>query len=358
MFVRFLISFILLSASALHASPQPEELPDNAIAGFVGPSQIIGNCPKMVELMALLKRAAASPLPVLITGETGTGKELVARYIHQNSARRNNVFRAQSMATIPESLAESILFGHEKGAFSGSTGKTNGLFAQAEGGTLFLDELGEAPLALQAKLLRVMNGDGYYRVSGSELINPNVRIVAATNRRLVEEMRNKTFREDLFFRLGAMTFHLPPLRERKEDIPAIATGLVARHATGRKLTISPAAMELLEAQTWPGNIRQLEGVIESAIAFTDGDEILPSALRLESISLLRDQEEQLLGSARDWVREQDPGAMHEALEAVERQYIVWALQQNNWDPTAAAAALKLPVTKLRTKMRQYQITRP
>lgn len=358
MFVRFLLLPILLTASGLLANPKPVQVPDNAIAGFVGPSEIIGNCPKMVELMALLKRAAASPLTVLITGETGTGKELVARFIHQNSNRRSKIFRAQSMATIPESLAESILFGHEKGSFSGSTGKTDGIFAQAEGGTLFLDELGETPLALQTKLLRVMSGDGYNRVGGSEVIYPDVRIVAATNRRLVDEMRRKTFREDLFFRLGAAAFHLPPLRERKEDIPAIATGLLARHAGGRNLTISPAAMDLLVAQVWPGNIRQLEGVIESAIAFTDGNEIQPSVLRLDHMDLLIADEEQLVGSARDWVRNQDPSAMRESVEAVERQYIIWALEQNNWDPSLAAAALEMSVTKVKTKIRQYQITRP
>jgi two-component system response regulator AtoC len=358
MFVRFLLLLLLLTASVLHASPQPEDSPENAIAGFVGPSQIIGNCPKMVELMALLKRAAASPMPVLITGETGTGKELVARFIHQNSPRRGNVFRAQNMAAIPESLAESLLFGHEKGAFSGASGKTIGLFGQAEGGTLFLDELGETPLALQSKLLRVMSNGGYTRVGGHELIFPNVRIVAATNRKLADEIRRKTFREDLFYRLAAMTFHLPPLRERKEDIPAIANGLLARHAGGRPLTLSSAAIELLEAQPWPGNIRQLEGVIESAIAFTDGNEILPEALRLDQIAALSHQEEPLIASAQDWVRQQNPAAMRESLEAVERQYIIWALEQNNWDPAAAAGALKMPVAKIKTKIRQYQIIRP
>lgn len=357
MFVRFLLSLILLTASVSRASAQPE-IPENAIAGFVGPSQIIGNCPKMVELMALLKRAAASPMPVLITGETGTGKELVARFIHQNSPRRGGVFRAQNMAAIPEALAESLLFGHEKGAFSGASGKTNGLFAQAEGGTLFLDELGETPLALQSKLLRVMSDGGYTRVGGNELIFPDVRIVAATNRKLADEIRRKTFREDLYYRLAAMTFHLPPLRERQEDIPAIATGLVARHSGGRPFTISPAAMQLLEAQPWPGNIRQLEGVLESAIAFADGNEILPKDLRLDQIAAVSSPEEPLVASAQDWVRDQNPAAMQESLEAVERQYIVWALEQNDWNPAAAAAALKMPVTKLKTKIRQYQIIKP
>jgi|GEM_PF-6210231 len=358
MFVRFLLVPILLISAGLQANPEPAIVPEGAIAGFVGPSEIIGNCPKIVELMALLKRAAESPLPILVTGETGTGKELVARFIHQNSDRRNKIFRAQSMATIPEALAESILFGHEKGSFSGAVAKTNGLFAQAEGGTLFLDELGEAPLALQAKLLRVMNGDGYYRVSGTELLRPNVRIVAATNRRLVEEMRRKTFREDLFYRLGAMAFHLPALRERKEDIPLIAAGLIRRHSAGRNMTISPAAMDLLTAQPWPGNIRQLEGVLESAIVFTDGDEIRPESLRLDNMDLLVGKDEQLLDSARDWVRDQNPAAMREAVEAVERQYIVWALEQNNWDQASAAVVLEMPVTKLKTKIRQYQITQP
>lgn len=358
MFVRFLLSLLLFTASVSHASPQPGEVPESAIAGFVGPPQIIGNCPKMVELMALLKRAAASPIIILITGETGTGKELVARYIHENSPRRGQVFRAQNMATIPESLADSILFGHEKGTFSGATAKTEGLFAQAEGGTLFLDELGETPLALQSKLLRVMSDGGYTRVGGSQLIIPDVRIIAATNRRLADEARRKTFREDLFYRLGATEFHLPPLRERREDIPAIATGLLARHAPGRALTISPAAMELLEAQPWPGNIRQLENIIQAAIAFTEGNEILPESLRLEQMGALTNSQEPLVANVQDWVREQNPAALQESLEAVERQYIVWALEQNNWEIPAAAVALKMSVTKLRTKIRQYQITKP
>ena len=234
---------------------------------------IIARSARMRETVELLRRVADSPATVMVLGESGTGKELVARAIHYNSPRRTKPFTAINCAAIPESLFESELFGHEPGAFTGATSRRAGLFEISNGGTLFLDEVGELPLLMQSKLLRVLQDREVRRVGGKETLRVDVRIVSATNRDLEREMEKGTFREDLFYRLSVVNIELPPLRERIEDIPALVEHFVQKfsaefHRDIRE--VDDEAMAVLRACPWPGNVRQLATVIERAVLLSDG----------------------------------------------------------------------------------------
>lgn len=244
---------------------------------------IVGQSPAMQEVFKMVGRISNSDAAVMITGESGSGKELVARAIHQYSARHDRPFLAINCAAIPDNLLESELFGHEKGSFTGASSQRIGRFEQADGGTLFLDEIGEMPLALQSKLLRVLQDGTFSRVGGNDTIRTNVRIVAATNKNLEVEILAKTFREDLFYRLNVVGLHLPPLRSRREDITLLAEYFLKRIAAQKhkpQLQLSTEAAEVLESYPWPGNVRELENTIQRAAVLATSDVLLPKDLPL------------------------------------------------------------------------------
>jgi DNA-binding NtrC family response regulator len=243
---------------------------------------IVGDSPAMLAAYKEVGRVAGQPVTVLIRGETGTGKELFARAIYQHSNRADKPFLAVNCAAIPETLLESELFGHEKGAFTGAVQRRLGRFEQCDGGTLFLDEIGELSAGTQAKLLRVLQEQTIQRLGSTETVKVDVRIIAATNRDLETMVREKKFREDLFYRLDVVTIHLPPLRERREDIPELVHALL--HSCGEELKvekpkIEPAALKLLQEYDWPGNVRELENTLRRALLLAQGYVISPEHVR-------------------------------------------------------------------------------
>jgi len=240
----------------------------------VGDRPIVAASPAMIELLEMLERAAAYKTTVLVTGESGTGKEVLARAIHAQSPRRNDAFVAVNCGAIPEALLESELFGHAKGAFTGADRARRGLFVEADGGTLFLDEVGELPLALQVKLLRVLQEEEVRPVGESKPRQIDVRVIAATARNLEEAVRDGGFRDDLYYRLNVVRIEVPALRERRDDIPLLVDHFLAqfRTALGKPIrSVSDDAMERLTAYSWPGNVRELENVVERAVILADGD---------------------------------------------------------------------------------------
>ncbi len=242
---------------------------------------IYGDCPAMLEVYKAIGRVAAQNVTVLITGESGTGKEQVARSIYQHSKRAKAPFLALNCAAIPENLLESELFGHEKGAFSGAERRRIGKFEQCRGGTILLDEIGDMPLVLQAKILRLMQEQAFERVGGNETIRTDVRIIAATHRDLRARSFEDKFRADLYFRLGVFTIHLPPLRERGDDLPMLAKHFVRifSRALGREIReIAPEAMDRLREYAWPGNVRELQSVLKQALLNASGHTLLPAFL--------------------------------------------------------------------------------
>ncbi len=242
---------------------------------------IVGSCPAMRELYKAIGRVAAQDVPILITGESGTGKELVAQAVYKHGPRAKAPFLALNCASIPENLLESELFGHEKGAFTGADRRRIGKFEQCNGGTLFLDEVGDMPLSLQAKLLRVLQEQAFERVGGSETIRTNVRLIAATHRNLKAWSAEGKFRADLYYRLSVFTIHLPPLRERGDDLPLLVRHYLRRFSRelGREVhEIAPEALERLRRCTWPGNIRELQSVLKQALLQARGTTLLPAFL--------------------------------------------------------------------------------
>jgi transcriptional regulator with PAS, ATPase and Fis domain len=237
---------------------------------------IIGESMAMRGLLSLIKKVAPTASTVLVLGESGTGKELVATSIHDNSQRKDNPFIKLNCAAIPAELLESELFGHEKGAFTGATKHKPGKFDMADGGTLFLDEIGDMPFNLQAKILRVLQEQEFYRVGGSRTIRVDVRIIASTNKNLEKMVQEGTFREDLFYRLNVFTLNLPPLRERKEDISLLVDFFL--QGAAKKVDISSVALQMLVAFNWPGNIRELKNTIESAAVIAENGYIEPAQL--------------------------------------------------------------------------------
>jgi DNA-binding NtrC family response regulator len=242
---------------------------------------IVGTCPAMREVYKAIGRVAAQDLPVLITGESGTGKEVVARAIHQHSQRAKAPFMALNCAAIPENLLESELFGHEKGAFTGADRKRIGKFEQCDGGTLLLDEIGDMPLALQAKMLRVIQEQTFERLGGNEIVKTNVRLISATHRDLKALATSGRFREDLYYRLGVFTIHLPPLRDRGDDLAVLVRHFVRQFSRelGREVrVVSEGALEALGTYPWPGNLRELQSVLKQALLRATGQVLLPAML--------------------------------------------------------------------------------
>ncbi len=303
---------------------------------------LVGDSPAMKQLRQQIAQLARLPSTLLISGESGVGKELVAISLHQQSPRRAGPLVTLNCAVIPAALAESELFGHEKGAFSGADHQRQGCFLAADQGTLFLDEIGEMPLAEQAKLLRVLETKSLRHVGGDEEVPVDVRILAATNRDLKREMQDNRFRKDLFFRLGT-TIHVPPLREHLEDVPALVEHFLGRLSVEyrRRLSMSEPAMQRLQTYSWPGNVRQLRSVLETAVATTEG-----SVLPARSLHLLDEPAEA--------APEQLPTLNLEELEA---RAIRQALEQTGGNNTQTARLLGIHRDTLITKLKKYGIDR-
>jgi DNA-binding NtrC family response regulator len=259
---------------------QPAVIAESAADSDVD-GAIVGTCPGMREVYKAIGRVAAQDVPVLITGESGAGKELVARAIYQHGARAQSPFLALNCAAIPENLLESELFGHEKGAFTGADRRRIGKFEQCNGGTIFLDEIGDMPLALQAKMLRVLQEQAFQRVGGNETVQTDVRLIAATHRDLKVWSNEGKFRPDLYYRLGVFTIHLPPLRERGDDLPILVRHYLRRFSRelGRDVQeIAPETLERLRSYSWPGNIRELQSTLKQALLRASGAVLLPAFL--------------------------------------------------------------------------------
>ncbi|MCD6580775.1 MAG: sigma-54-dependent Fis family transcriptional regulator [Desulfuromusa sp.] len=314
--------------------------------------QMIGNSSAIDQLKQQIKMAAPSAGWVLITGENGTGKELVARAIHLQSTRSEKPFVEVNCAAIPEELIESELFGHEKGAFTGATAARKGKFDQANGGTLFLDEIGDMSLKTQAKILRILQEHKFDRVGGNRTIAVDVRVIAATNKKLQEEIKSGTFREDLFFRLNVLPFQVPPLRERKDDIPRLCKHFL-QHFCGKESreikSISESALEALLAYNWPGNVRELKNLIERLVIMTPGQIInrtdLPHGINHDK----QETELQNLGTA------DLPDSYREAKEVFEKQFLLEKLRKNNWNVSRTAEEIGLERSNLHRKIKTYHI---
>lgn len=311
---------------------------------------IVGTNQKMAAQLAIARQAAATPVTVLLLGETGTGKEVIARAIHRWSPRRDKPFVAVNCAALPDTLLENELFGHERGAYTGALKREPGKIEIAEGGTVFLDEIGDMPLLMQSHLLRVLQDQTFYRVGGTQLIRTNVRFIAATNKDLRQAIRQGAFREDLYYRLAVITSALPPLRERLDDLPALSEYFLRRAAglgSHRQYKLSAQALTLMRQYHWPGNVRELENVLTRAVILATGTTIEPAQLSLMAISTAPDQESGLDTSLH---------AYHEMMDAYSKKVLEAALQQNGWNQTRAAEVLKLQRTYFTKLLRQKQIS--
>jgi transcriptional regulator with PAS, ATPase and Fis domain len=308
----------------------------------------------MAEIYETIKRVAPTTTTVLITGETGTGKELIAHAIHRNSPRKNNPFIKINCAAIPENLMESELFGYEKGAFTGAVTKKQGRFELAHKGTLFLDEVGELPKDMQVKLLRVIQEQQFERVGGLQTIKVDVRLVTATNRNLLQDVRDGHFREDLFYRLNVIPAHLPPLRERREDIPVLTDYFIEKFNNKLDRTVKgmdDRVRDLLMQYEWPGNIRELENLIERVILMARGETItfadLPSELKTAVKSGLSVPSGALQKPFKDFIK------IH--MEDIEKKMIVNTLEECDHNVTRAAQQLGLSRKGLQLKMMKYRL---
>jgi len=319
------------------------------LAHNLGYAEIIGKCEKMKEVSKLVRKVSPSDTTVLLLGESGTGKELFARAIHSLSQRRDGPYVAINCAAIPHELLENELFGSEKGAYTGSVARKMGKFEIAEGGTIFLDEVGDLDVALQAKLLRVLQEKNFERLGGTKTISVNVRLIAASNADLKKAIEKKSFREDLYYRLSVFPLQIPPLRERIEDIPELASYFIEKYCTEMKKfkkTVSREAMKLLERYHWPGNVRELENTIERAIILCEGKKIEPEhlALRIQTPNEIRLRE----GAGLKEV------GQHAQAEA-ERSLIIRILNQSRGNKRKTAEILKIDYTTLFEKIKKYNI---
>jgi DNA-binding NtrC family response regulator len=312
---------------------------------------IIGDHPKIREVFRVVSKIAPTSSTVLVYGESGTGKELVARAIHEQSPRSDKPFFAINCAAIPEALIESELFGHEKGSFTGASSREIGLFEAAGGGTVFLDEIGEMNVSLQAKLLRAIQEKEIRRVGGKVNIPVDVRIIAATNKDLEQEIKRGQFREDLFYRLNVIRITLPPLRERGSDIVALADFFVKKYAiaTGMPVhAIAKPALKLLLNYSWPGNVRQLESVIERGVLMAEGSSIMPEDLPVEV--------HELPAGSGNLPFEFPPDGI--SFEDLEKELIIKAMERADWTISKAAPLLKMSYKTLQYRLEKFGIVRP
>lgn len=323
-----------------------------ALAGTGGDDlEIVAHSEVMHRLLEETQVVARSELPVLLLGETGVGKELFARRLHRLSARSDQPLVLVNCAALPETLAESELFGHVKGAFSGATSDRPGRVEAAQGGTLFLDEVGDIPLPMQVKLLRLLESGTYRRVGSTELRHADVRLVSATHRDLAAMVAQGRFREDLYYRLSTFPIALPPLRERLGDLPLLAHALLERLTPGRPLSLDAGAVQQLARHPFPGNVRELRNVLERAVLLTDGDHITAETVdRALSVGLLR-RPSPLAGAATAAAEAPSPAPTGASLRQTEAQALRAALQAHHGSREALAAALGISVRTLYRKLR-------
>lgn len=315
-----------------------------------GKERILGESPKIKEILTLIDRVAPTDSRVLITGENGTGKELVARGLHRKSKRRDKPFIEVNCAAIPTELIESELFGHEKGSFTGATAQRIGKFEQADGGTIFLDEVGDMSLAAQAKVLRVLEEGKIERVGGSKTIAVDVRVIAATNKNLPDEIARGTFREDLYHRLNVIPIHLPPLRERREDIPILLKTFIeeicARNGMALK-HIAERAIQMLKEREWGGNVRELRNMVERLVIISPGN-MIDGAL-LESVRSDSESElDNIVSGSKTF---------QEFKDRAEAAYIKHTLELHNWNISKTAEAMDIQRSHLYSKMKKYGLER-
>jgi DNA-binding NtrC family response regulator len=321
---------------------------ENRLKTVEGGRKLIGSTPSMMRVKKLIERIAPTDSAVMILGETGTGKELVARQVHDLSARAAMPFVAVNCGALPESLVESELFGHRKGAFTGADAPRKGLIEVANGGTFFLDELGELDKAMQVKLLRFLESGEVRRVGENESFHVDVRVICATNRNLQDMVAQGDFREDLFFRVNTFEIHLPPLRERRDDIPDLAASLIARHLkrpTMPEGMLSPEVIELLKRHSWTGNVRELANALEHAVIMSDGRTITPEDLP-NSVTC-RDGRAYGSGSSMH-------GARQKTLREIEMDVIHQVLARNDGDKPKTAQELGIALKTLYNKLNQEQ----
>lgn len=309
-----------------------------------GHGKVITGNERMLKLLKEAERFARTDVSILLLGESGTGKELMAEYIHAASPRAERPFIAFNSAAIQENLLESELFGYEKGAFTGAAASKEGLFELADGGTIFLDEIGEISPQMQTKLLRVIENGSFYKVGGTKEFHVNVRVIAATNQDLSKKARENLFREDLYYRLSNVTLKLPPLRERKDDIPVLVESILSRLPVGYKKNIDDEALDFLKKYDWPGNIRELRNVLSRAAILSDSDSIGPEALPFELTSVPRAQayEEPLLSS----------------LDDIEKRHIARVLAHTKGQKKKTADILGIDIKTLYRKIKKYDLTSP
>lgn len=316
------------------------------ISRLIRDDEIIGQSKIFRDVLDIVAKVAGTDATVLIQGESGTGKEVIARLIHKNSPRKNKPFVAINCAAIPDTLIESELFGHEKGAFTDAHTSKPGLVEIANGGTLFLDEVGDLSLYVQPKLLRFIETGEFRRVGGNNILKVDVRIISATNKDLNEEVSKGNFREDLLYRLNVVTIRLPVLRERKEDIPLFVEYFLKKKTGGRK-KMSPEAMQILMNYDWPGNIRELENVVERAAILSKGDIIKPEDLALKP-ELKEDYYAKLVKRPVNSL----------SLAELEKIHIENVLKANNWNKSKTAEILGISLKTLYLKLKRYGITEP
>jgi len=331
----------------IHLKRENQELRAQ-IESYQGKVKIITQDGAMQRLLEMARQVAPTDCNVLLTGESGTGKELFARYLHSHSGRASGPFLAVNCGAFNEELLANELFGHEKGAFTGAGSDKKGLIETASGGTLFLDEITEMSSSMQVKLLRVIQEREVLRLGGTEPLKVDIRFIAATNRDLQESVKNAAFRQDLFFRLNVVNLHLPPLSQRRDDIPLIAYYCIKKFAALMKKSvqeISPEAMSLLKVYDFPGNVRELENIIERGVAIAGGSTIevahLPDDLRDLSVRTFRKKDGRIL-----------------SLDEQERDYIRWVLQESNGNQTLAAQVLGIDRVSLWRKLKRYELNLP
>jgi two-component system, NtrC family, nitrogen regulation response regulator NtrX len=324
--------------------------------------QIIGDSPTLAAVRSAIQKAAPTNATVLIWGESGVGKELVARAIHRESLRRDGPFVQVNCAAIPDELIESELFGHEKGSFTGATDRQIGKFEQADKGTIFLDEVGDMSLKTQAKVLRVLQEQELERLGSNRIIKVEVRVIAATNKNLEEEIDKHTFREDLFYRLNVVPIHVPSLRDRRDDVPALVrhfADLFARDNNFRRKTFTAQAMEKLKQQHWRGNIRELRNFVERLVIMTNVDSI--DAVDIPEGGVIRGElsvpvatgEISVSASEQSWMQAH---TLQEFKSGSERAYLVSKLRENGWNISKTAELIDTPRSNLYKKLEQYQIS--
>ena len=330
---------------------------------------LVGKSLAMQQVFKMVGRVSHSDAPVMITGESGTGKELVARAIHHYSARSAKSFVAVNCAAIPEQLLESELFGHEKGSFTGATGTRVGRFEQGNGGTLFLDEIGDMPLALQGKILRVLQEGEFSRVGGNDVLKTDARIVAATNKNLEQEVSKKSFREDLFYRLNVVRIQLPPLRQRAEDIRLLAEYFLQKVATQKllpRLQLSEEAVRVLEGYSWPGNVRELGNAIQRACVFATSDLLTPKDIPLGSDQMAEHIPTVPGAAAEPMTTEGAIDLLLRAAQAdpdvqllpwLEREFTLYAMKAMKGNQVRAAKLLGITRATLRKRIERFGITR-